>query len=90
MNTPGHKTIQSLVEKVGFEYNTKVFAMKMDEEDELKSFRNEFHFPPGIDDKPSIYLCGNSLGIQQRIRFHMSRKNWKKWQNMVSKDTFLV
>ena len=36
MNTPGHKTIQSLVEKVGFEYNTKAFAMKMDEEDELK------------------------------------------------------
>ena len=80
MNTPGHKTIQSLVEKVGFEYNTKAFAMKMDEEDELKSFRNEFHFPPGIDDKPSIYLCGNSLGIQPKNTVPYVTEELEKWQ----------
>ncbi len=41
------------------------FAQQMDEQDELRSFRNEFYFPEK-DGKPMIYFCGNSLGLQSK------------------------
>lgn len=45
--------------------NSKEFAIKMDGEDKLKSFRNEFHFPQH-NGKNVIYLTGNSLGLQPK------------------------
>jgi len=43
-----------------------MLAEVLDAEDELGSFRSEFHFPKG---KEVTYLCGNSLGLQpKRIR----------------------
>lgn len=43
--------------------NTKSFAAKLDEDDELRNFRNEFIFPKH-NGKDVIYLTGNSLGLQ--------------------------
>ncbi|MBK8699680.1 MAG: kynureninase [Saprospiraceae bacterium] len=42
------------------------FARRMDETDKLKSFRDEFLFPVHTNGKPSLYFCGNSLGLQPR------------------------
>jgi kynureninase len=42
------------------------FAQKMDEKDELKEFRSEFLFPKTPNNKPPVYLCGNSLGLQPK------------------------
>lgn len=49
------------------------FADKADSEDELRAFRDRFFFPPTEDggkhrtgDSPSVYLCGNSLGLQPK------------------------
>ncbi len=39
-------------------------AVRLDREDELASFRRRFRIPPGPDGKSSVYLCGNSLGLQ--------------------------
>ncbi len=46
--------------------NDKEFALEMDEKDNLGSIKNEFYIPNGISGNPSIYLCGNSLGLQPK------------------------
>jgi kynureninase len=41
------------------------FAKEMDRKDPLRDFRKSFHVPVA-DGKPSIYLTGNSLGLQPK------------------------
>ncbi|MFH6604725.1 kynureninase [Maribacter algicola] len=45
--------------------NKLSFAKKMDANDELRNYRNEFHFPQ-INGKDVIYFTGNSLGLQPK------------------------
>ncbi len=45
--------------------NTLAFAQKLDAEDALKKYRNEFHFPK-VNGKEVIYFTGNSLGLQPK------------------------
>jgi kynureninase len=45
--------------------NTLPFAQWMDANDKLSGFRNEFHLLQK-NNKPVIYLCGNSLGLQPK------------------------
>ncbi len=45
--------------------NTVEFARRMDAEDPMRFFREEFH-QPGSAEKPQIYFCGNSLGLQPK------------------------
>lgn len=45
--------------------HTLDFARKLDNEDPLKEFRSRFHIPQH-EGKDSIYLTGNSLGLQPR------------------------
>lgn len=42
---------------------TLAFAKSLDKADPLREFRKAFHLP-GIQGKPFIYFCGNSLGLQ--------------------------
>ncbi len=41
------------------------FARQLDHQDPLKKFRQQFLIPP-VNGKPSIYFCGNSLGLEPR------------------------
>lgn len=41
------------------------FAREQDRLDSLQALRSEFHIPE-VNGKPSIYLCGNSLGLQPK------------------------
>jgi len=43
------------------------FAAVLDANDPLAPLRNEFSIPPAADGSDSIYLCGNSLGLQPRL-----------------------
>ncbi len=45
--------------------NTLQFAKQLDKEDTLHVYQNDFHFPE-VNGKKSIYLCGNSLGLQPK------------------------
>lgn len=45
--------------------NTYGFAEELDDNDELKGFRNEFHFPQHHG-KNKIYFTGNSLGLMPK------------------------
>lgn len=45
--------------------NSLTYARRQDQKDPLKKFRKEFLIPK-VNGKPSIYLCGNSLGLEPR------------------------
>jgi kynureninase len=49
---------------ISFDYSSE-FAQKMDRADPLGNFRDLF-FIPEFDGSPSIYFCGNSLGLQPK------------------------
>ena len=63
---------KALVEEGG-DLHSPAVASRLDAADTLASFRDEFHIPltestaeyrtPG---NPTIYLCGNSLGLQPK------------------------
>lgn len=44
--------------------NDRNYAITQDENDELRKFRDQFHFPVQPNGKPYLYFCGNSLGLQ--------------------------
>ena len=62
---------------------------KIDAEDPLSSFRNEFNIPPApnspnfsnssISRKDSIYLCGNSLGLVPKRTISYVNEELSKW-----------
>lgn len=52
----------------------------MDEEDELSAYRSMFHIPIQKNGDASIYLCGNSLGLQPKAtESHIAEvlEDWK-------------
>ncbi|WP_368652740.1 kynureninase [Ornithinibacillus sp. 4-3] len=56
---------------------TKAYAQKLDQEDILKSFRNDFYLP-----KETIYFDGNSLGLmskQAESTLHTLLDSWKTY-----------
>ncbi|WP_258102603.1 kynureninase [Marinoscillum sp. MHG1-6] len=55
------------------------FAKALDRNDELRSFRHEFHFPQR-NGRDAIYLCGNSLGLQPKNTRDYLEKELKSWQ----------
>ena len=67
----------------------------LDEKDELAEFRGKFHIPPkrsavpkeeaasmANGDEPSIYLCGNSLGLQPKATRERIIQELDDWQNL--------
>ena len=42
----------------------EAFALRLDGDDGLRHFRQQFHIPLGPDGKEAAYLCGHSLGLQ--------------------------
>jgi len=47
----------------GFQ-SDEAFAVQLDAEDPLRSYRERFHIPSGADGRPLVYFCGHSLGLQ--------------------------
>ena len=60
---------------------TADFAARLDEEDELKHFRERF-FIPRHAGKDCIYLTGNSLGLQPRTVAENIRQELDDWANL--------
>lgn len=57
------------------------YALKLDREDPLAAFREQFYIPEQANGKPSIYLCGNSLGLQPKgVRAEVDRdlEDWAR------------
>jgi kynureninase len=47
--------------------NTRTFASQMDKADPLRAFRKQFIIPKQANGADTIYLCGNSLGLQPKM-----------------------
>lgn len=56
-------------------------AAQRDRDDVLSDFRRRFHIPPGPDRGPSVYLCGNSLGLQPRHAEAVVKELLKDWRS---------
>jgi len=62
-----------------FENNLE-FAKKLDQQDSLQAFRNQFHFPQH-NGKDVIYFCGNSLGLQPKSVTEFVAQELEDWKN---------
>jgi kynureninase len=58
------------------------FALELDKEDSLSRFRESFHIPKHKDGTDSIYLCGNSLGLQPRQTKAFLNQELEDWANL--------
>lgn len=66
-----------------FEYQaTREFAEEMDKQDPLASYRGEFHIPKHSDGSETVYMCGNSLGLQPRRTTEFVQQELVDWQNL--------
>lgn len=60
---------------------TEEFALKADQQDELKDFRNQFLFPQHKDE-PVVYFTGNSLGLQPKEAREMLLQELDDWARL--------
>ncbi len=54
------------------------FAREMDDADALGKYRNQFHIAK-VNGKESIYLCGNSLGLQPKSAASYLQQELQDW-----------
>ena len=59
--------------------NTEEFSLQLDENDELKHYRNEFNIPLQKNGVEHIYLCGNSLGLQVKRTAEFINQELEDW-----------
>ena len=60
----------------------ETFAVQLDQEDPLRSFREKFHLPLGDDRQPVIYFAGNSLGLMPKVAreiVDLELDNWARF-----------
>lgn len=61
--------------------NTPQFAKKMDREDPIRSFRNQFLIPKS-NGKAAIYFSGNSLGLQPKSTKRYIAEELEDWASL--------
>eukprot|EP00927_Polykrikos_kofoidii_P076997 TRINITY_DN73996_c0_g1_i1.p1 TRINITY_DN73996_c0_g1~~TRINITY_DN73996_c0_g1_i1.p1 ORF type:complete len:453 (-),score=71.36 TRINITY_DN73996_c0_g1_i1:82-1440(-) len=76
----GHCIINELSKKSGVPFTIAEFAQQMDRQDPLAEMREQFHFPLAPSGKASLYLCGNSLGLQPKSTQAFVIEELEKWQ----------
>ncbi|XP_068922863.1 kynureninase isoform X2 [Petaurus breviceps papuanus] len=87
------RTLERIASQLGCSLTDEKLALYLDEQDELKHFQECFHIPkmkdlPLIDlslvnkDEKSIYLLGNSLGLQPRKVKTYLEEEMEKWAKM--------
>ncbi len=64
------------------------FARRMDAEDPLRRFRDEFLFPRRSNGEPVVYLTGNSLGLQPRKARQYINEELDDWERYAVEGHF--
>lgn len=67
--------------------NTLSFAQKLDNEDALRKYRDEFHFPK-VNGQDVIYFTGNSLGLQPKRSKKFVDDIMKDWAELAVEGHF--
>lgn len=68
--------------------NSLVFARQLDEQDELRRFRDEFVIPPH-EDKKALYFLGNSLGLRPKKMAACLEEIIKQWDRFGVEGFFM-
>lgn len=68
---------------------TPDFAAQLDAQDPLREFRHQFHIPPGPDGQDSVYMCGNSLGLQPRTARAAVERQFTNWEQLAVEGHFM-
>ncbi len=72
--------LHQLAAAMGLSVKSLDFALAMDKQDPLASFRDEFHLPQHKEGEPALYFCGNSLGLMPKMaRVHVEEE-LKAWE----------
>jgi kynureninase len=58
------------------------FALRLDAEDSLRHFRDEFYLPLGKTGKPLIYFAGNSLGLMPKSARGIVEEELDNWAKL--------
>jgi kynureninase len=67
----------------GTSYETRAdFAVRMDADDPLASFRARFLFPRTASGEPCIYLSGHSLGLQPKTAKEYVEQELRDWADL--------
>ncbi|AMM52830.1 kynureninase [Rufibacter sp. DG15C] len=61
--------------------NTLAFAQAQDAADSLRNFREQFHIPQQ-NGQDTVYLCGNSLGLQPKSARAAVEEEMHKWATL--------
>ncbi len=64
-------------------------AQELDQQDELSSFRQQFHIPKE-NGNGVIYLCGNSLGLMPKATSEYINQELEDWKNLGVEGHFLA
>ena len=83
-----HYFYHSKYNRMAFE-NSLAFAEKSDQQDELRHYKNEFHFPQHLG-KDVIYFTGNSLGLQPKRTQKYVNDVMDDWKNLAVEGHFLA
>ena len=67
--------------------NTREFAQSLDAQDELRKYRDEFHFSH-VNGKQVIYFTGNSLGLQPKRTKTYVDEVMNDWANLAVEGHF--
>ena len=58
------------------------FARDLDKQDDLREYRPKFHIPKRKNGEETIYLCGNSLGLQPHTTKQHVLQELEDWKNL--------
>ncbi len=61
---------------------TRDFARSLDEQDELRAFRDKFSLPLRADGSPLVYFAGNSLGLSPKTTPAVIGSELEKWAQL--------
>ncbi|MEM1340605.1 MAG: kynureninase [Bacteroidota bacterium] len=67
--------------------NTREFALEMDTNDPLRTYRNQFNYPK-VNDKEVIYFTGNSLGLQPKCAENYVTEIMVDWAKLAVEGHF--
>mgnify|MGYP001057869785 CR=1 FL=1 len=67
--------------------NTLAFAQNLDQQDGLKHYREQFHFPK-VNGKEVIYFTGNSLGLQPKLAKNYVDEIMADWAQLAVEGHF--
>ncbi len=79
--------MQSQIQQLNFEASES-FAQKMDEQDSLKHFREQFYTPKQANGTEVFYFTGNSLGLQPKTARKYLEEVLTDWETLAVEGHF--